>query len=246
MDRLHQYLIEDIWRKGRHTFTVRRDDVATLAETPGDGVEEPQERGETATGEENLADVTTKGRGVAASLPSEHVEDVEEGGTSKDKVAPLVAAVDKGADQSSHDHDLVDENGPQNSRPGHAGGQEQVEEQQRSGDEPVNVADIEDVAVGATDDRVVAGKFNGDGSPSEVGAHGEVGDRGNHGDAGGDVVEDTVLAGLGETQADEGEGGRGHDCADGPVPVGTVSGDGDVSGGAIDGACCEEPSVRTV
>lgn len=52
-------------------------------------------------------------------------------------------------------------------------------------------------------------------SETEVGAHCEIGDRGHHGDQGCDVVEDAVGTRLGEGKADEDEGGKGHDGADG-------------------------------
>ena len=58
---------------------VGRDDVATLAKTPGDGVQDPEEGGERAADGEALADLGTVARSVAAGLEDELIDDVEEG-----------------------------------------------------------------------------------------------------------------------------------------------------------------------
>jgi len=79
---------------------------------------------------------------------------------------------------------------------------------------PVNVADIEDLAVEAGHFGVTSHKLDTDWRPAKVGTHGEVGDGSDHGDGGGDVVEDTVCAALGETHADEDHGGYGHHGSD--------------------------------
>jgi hypothetical protein len=68
--------VEDTVEDG---FRVGRDDVATLAETPGDGVQDPEEGCQGATVGEALADFGAVAGGVAASFPDELVEDVEEG-----------------------------------------------------------------------------------------------------------------------------------------------------------------------
>ena len=60
-------------------FRVGRDDVAALAKTPGDGVQDPEEGGERAADGEALADLGTVARSVAAGLEDELIDDVEEG-----------------------------------------------------------------------------------------------------------------------------------------------------------------------
>jgi hypothetical protein len=220
---------------------VRRDDVATLADTPGDGVEDPEQSGERATQGEAAADILSENVGVAATLPDENPDDVEESNAAKDEVAPLVGAADEGTNKTSNDHDFIDENDEEKSGPRHCGGQHQVEEKERGGDEPIDVADVEDLTVDTADLRHVrSAELNIDGGPAEVGSHREVGNSGDHGDGSGDVVEDTVLTRLGHTQAQEDEGGSSHGSADSPVPVGTANGDGDVRRLAIDQVGCED------
>ena len=66
--------VEDTVEDG---FGVGRDDVATFAETPGYGVQNPEECGKRATHHEAAAYIAAVARGVLAGFPDEHVEDVE-------------------------------------------------------------------------------------------------------------------------------------------------------------------------
>jgi hypothetical protein len=102
---------------------------------------------------------------------------------------------------------------------------------------------VEDLTVETANLGVVADELDGNAGPAKVGGHGEVGDGGNHGDHGGDVVEDTVLTRLGEGKTHEGNGRRDHDGGDGPVPVGTMSGDCDLSVSIVDSVAWERMSV---
>jgi hypothetical protein len=122
---------------------VGRDEVGALAHAPGDGVQSPQDGGQRAADQEGAADVAAQGVGVAARFPAEHVEDVEEGDAAEGEVAPLVAGADESAGETGDDHDFVDEDDEEDRGPGHAGGEEQVGEKQRGGDDPVNVSEVE-------------------------------------------------------------------------------------------------------
>jgi hypothetical protein len=122
---------------------VGGDEVGTLADAPGDGVESPQDGGQGAADQEGAADVAAQGVGVLARFPAEHVEDVEEGDAAEDEVAPLVAGADEGAGETGDDHDFVDEDDEEDRGPRHAGGKEQVGEKQRGGDDPVDVSEVE-------------------------------------------------------------------------------------------------------
>jgi len=135
-DRLGQN-IKDAVEDG---LRVRRDVVATLAKAPSNRVESPQERGQGAAHHESLADVLAHGVGVLASFPGEHVDDVAESEAAEGEVTPLVAGPNECAGETSDNHDPVNQDDVEDRRPGHASGEKQVGEQQRSGDEPVNVA----------------------------------------------------------------------------------------------------------
>ncbi|KAI7223858.1 hypothetical protein KC333_g99 [Hortaea werneckii] len=115
---------------------VGRNDVATLTQTPCDGVKGPEEGSQTTAVEEGATNVPAHGVGVLASLPAEDESNVEEGSTAEGKVAPFVPGVDERANETGHDHDPVDEDDVENGRPWHRSRQEKVHEKQRGGDEP--------------------------------------------------------------------------------------------------------------
>lgn len=217
---------------------VRGNDVATLTKTPGKRVQDPEESGERTANGEGLANIAAKSVGVTASLPDKNPDNVEEGSAAEGKVAPLVRAADESTNETSDNHNLIDQDDEEKSGPRHGGGQQEIHQEERSGDEPVDVADVEDLTVDTADNGVVAHELNIDRGPTKVGGHGEVGDSGDHGNGSGDVVEDTVLARLGDTQTKEDEGASSHDSADSPVPVRTADGDGNVDGLAVDSVAC--------
>lgn len=97
----------------------------------------------------------------------------------------------------------------------------------RSRHKPVNVADVEDLTVGAGHLWAAALELDVDGGVAQVGGHGEVGNGSSESDGRCDVVEDSVATRHGEAHGDEGDRGRSHDTTDSPVPVGAMSGDAD-------------------
>jgi len=226
------------------SLRVRRDDIATLADTPGKRVKDPEKGGERAAHGEAAADILTENVGVTAALPDKDPNNVEESSATEGEVTPLVGATDKSTNETSDNHDFIDENDEEDSGPGKSGGQHQVKKKERGGDEPIDVADVEDLTVDTANlSHVGSAELNIDRGPAEVGSHREVGNSSDHGDGSSDVVEDTVLAGLGHAETQEDKGRGGHDGADSPVPVGTANGDGDVSRLAIDHVGVDVKSV---
>lgn len=71
-----------------------------------------------------------------ACLPDQDVNNVEERDAAKDKVSPLVTGGDQSSDQTSNDHDLVDENDEENAWPRHGRSQHQIGQEQRCSDDP--------------------------------------------------------------------------------------------------------------
>lgn len=152
-------------------LSVGRDDVATLAKTPCNGVESPEEGGEGTAVKKDSGNIGTESAGVATGLPDEHVKDVEQSGAAECEVAKLVRASDKSTNETGNNHDLVDENDKKNGRPRHTSGQEEIHEQEGSGDEPINVTDVEDLTVAASNNRVASDELDVDRSPAKIGAH---------------------------------------------------------------------------
>jgi len=116
---------------------IRRNDVATLAETECDGVKHPQEESQATAPDEDFADVRTKVTGVATSLEDEHVTNPKESNAAEGEVTPFVGRPDESTNKTSDNHDLIDQDSPHDGRPWHASGEEKVEKEKGSGDEPV-------------------------------------------------------------------------------------------------------------
>lgn len=77
---------------------------------------------------------------MLASFPGKLVDDVEQSSATEGEVSPLVAGANESTSKTSDNHDLIDEDGEENRRPGHASSEQQVGEQKGSGNDPVDVA----------------------------------------------------------------------------------------------------------
>lgn len=161
--------------------------------------------------------------------PEDMIEDGQHGGTTEGEVTPFVRRSHQGANETGHDHDCSQEHGEQDGRPGNSGRQQEGQDDQGSCNEPVDVANIENLSEETGDFRVATNKLNGDGGPSQVGGLGEIRDGRDESDAGDDIMEQSMTTGSGETHSVEDQSGDGHESADGPIPIGTTNGDGDIS-----------------
>lgn len=213
------WLGEEVEDSVEDTLRVDGDDVSTLADTPCDWVQGPEESGERSTDHEGLTSIGADTVGVLACLPDENVKDVDERSATKGEVSPLVAGRDKGTNKTGNNHDLVDENHEESGWPWHASGEEEIHKKERSGDDPIDVSDVVDLTVDSANLGVVAQELDVDWGPSQVRAHGEVCNGSDHGHRCGDVVEDTVLARLGLSKTSERKSGNSHHSADCPVPI---------------------------
>ena len=71
-----------------------------------------------------------------------YVPDVEQRSHAEDVVTPLVGAVDEGTNQASDDNDRRHENGGDDVGEREAGSEEHREDEEREGDEPLDVPHI--------------------------------------------------------------------------------------------------------
>lgn len=165
-ERAKDWLSQDIKDAVEDGLRIGSDDVGTLTDTPRDRVKGPEERSERATDKESAANVLAHSVGVLASLPGEHVNDEEECNAAEGEVTPLVDSTDQGANKTSHDHDLIDEDHIHDGGPRHTSCEKKIHEQERGGDEPVDVANVEDLAVQSGNLRVAALEFDHYASPS--------------------------------------------------------------------------------
>lgn len=136
-------LREEIQNSVEDSLCIGRDDVATLAKTESNRIDHPENECQGTAHDENLANVAAKVAGVGTSLEDKQISNPKEGNAAKGEVSPFVRGPDESTNESGYDHNLVDQDSPENGRPWHAGGEEEVHEEERSGDEPGTLARVE-------------------------------------------------------------------------------------------------------
>ena len=117
---------KDVENTVEDCFRVRRDHVTTLAETPGNWVDEPEGDGPNTTYEVSFADIWALRPGVHSSNPGNIVSDAEKGDGSEDKVTPLVGRSNKSTNQTSDNHDFIQKDGIEDGGPRQTSCQEQI------------------------------------------------------------------------------------------------------------------------
>ena len=165
------------------------------------GVDSPDDEGEATNGSEEVANLATLGGGGVAAVEDELPDNNEVGNAGNGVPAPLLGGLlrAEGSEKAGEDHDDVGNNGDGDVGTGKASEQGQVEEKERSGDGPVNVAGPVDLAVNVVlsgRDVLVVLLLGGVVVANAVAAgHGEVGESGEGDDEGGQDVIQTL--GLG-------------------------------------------------
>jgi len=127
---------EDVENAVEDSFGVRRDDVPAFAHAPGDRVQEPETDSPKTANSVNPVDIGTEITSLPTSIEEDGPSDEDEGNNTEDEVTPFIGAFDQGANQSSDNHDLIDQDSIQNGWPRKPGGQQNVEEQQWPCEEP--------------------------------------------------------------------------------------------------------------
>lgn len=144
-----QRLGNDVEDSKEENLGVGRDVASTLTKDEGDGVEGPNDEESKRDLVVEAADLLRAEVAVAASRPDEGVEDVEHrrDGDGKEDPAGTNVRVETG-DETSDDHGDVGKDGNEDLAKGHTGQEGNVEDQERGGDEPVDVAGYEDLTLG--------------------------------------------------------------------------------------------------
>ena len=162
------------------------------------GVGSPEDGSVGSDGDEESAELVTLGAGVGATVKAKVPEDEDEGNAGNCVPAPLLGGLlrAEGSEKAGEDHDDVGNNGDGDVGTGKASEQGQVEEKERSGDGPVNVAGPVDLAVNVVlsgRDVLVVLLLGGVVVANAVAAgHGEVGESGDGDDEGGQDVIQTL------------------------------------------------------
>merc|ERR1719247_2353118 len=174
--------------------------VVALGHEPNNGVGDPGDDSEVG----DLVVSGAGGGGAGALAGVELLEDREEHEHAKAPEVVLLLALEESTDETGNNHEDVNANHEVLGVGGGASKAEEVEELEGGGEEPVNVAAVEELAaIEGTDVDAVAG------------GHGEVGEGSNGGDAEGDdvVLALAILLGHGllpEVGGGDGEAEEGH------------------------------------
>lgn len=104
-------------------LAVWGDDVASLGHTPCNWVDEPEEHGPDTAEDEGLADLWRDALSVEAGNPDDVPANSEESNHGEDEVSPLVGRSDESTNETGDNHDLIEENGVEDSWPWKTGGE---------------------------------------------------------------------------------------------------------------------------
>jgi len=192
------------------------DNVAAIRQTPGNGINEPEEVG--VAREHGVvpadADAGSAPHAVLEGRKSqEHV-----GENTKGEEAPLVVAAGVGGDEVGDDPDPGEEDVEEDGGPGDAGENTEGDDDGREGDNPEDILWPEDLTV----DTVGSAVCLGDEIPAEIRGHAEVGDEADEGSDDEEVVEEALTGSGAELVGEESEESHTKDGGDGVKPVGTA------------------------
>lgn len=204
------------------------DEVGSFSETPADGVGDQHEGDVASSGEVGAAVGTVSDGSGAGSVEEERRPDVEHSNEAEGIETPLVGA----ADQSTNE--TADDSGDGHEESGHdigereAGGEENLKEEEREGDEPLDVAHIPDLT------STLFTEFGLDRSSTEIRGHGEVCNTVGNEDDRSDLVEEAGALGSQEIDSHRAEQGEREDGEHRPQEVRASIRDVDLSIGRVD------------
>jgi len=199
--------------------------TGTIGNTPDDGINGPENQGESSQGSKELLDAVALGHGRPTSMQGNVPDDKDVGNARNSIPSPLLHGVlfAKGCEQATEDHDEISHNGHQGVCAINTREEAEIQQQERRGDAPVDVSRPEDLAahlvvrvgnvlVMVAHRRAVVGA-------GLARRHSEVGDSSREGDDGGDDMVETL--GHGNIPGQEGEEARGEDHDDEDDPEGS-------------------------
>jgi hypothetical protein len=162
------------------------------------GVGSPEDEGVETNGDEEGAELGALGGGVGAAVQCQVPNDEDEGNAGNRVPAPLLGSVlfTKSSEQTSQDHDQVGDHSHDDVSTRHASQKTKVEEQEGSGDGPVDVTSPEDLTVdlgeGVGNVVVLLTDLDLVDGDTMAGGHSEVRDGRGDGDDCGDGVVETL------------------------------------------------------
>jgi len=159
---------------------------------------------------------------ICSTLEDDGVGDKEESRTTENEEAPLVAGLNQSTDETSDNHDLIHDDDVEDGGPRHSAREEKVQEQQRSGEKPVDISNVEDLADYPSDLGIGTTELDGNCSPTKVAAQGEVGNGSDEVDQGAKIEEDALLARFGERPGNTAQSRSAYACQVGEAKVSEI------------------------
>jgi len=193
-----------------------------MGDGPDNGVSSPEDKGVSHDGSVELGNLGTLCSCESAAAGDKLPDDYDIGNAGKCVPSPdLEAGVTESSEQTGQDHDDVGGDGGEDASTVETREKAEVEDEQRSGQSPVDIASIVDWAVDVTEGvgnvMVVVlanpGMVPGD---AAVGGHGEVRESSDDGDQRCDVVVESLGSRDSPRQDDEEQGGNDHENEDNP------------------------------
>jgi len=211
---------------------VRGDSVGTIGKSPCDGVEEPENGEDDGGGHVGLGVVGTELGNRGTSVDEEDLPDTDEGEASETEESPLVAIGHKGTDESSDDHDDVEEEEVEGLGERETGSEGKFEEKERSGESPVDVSCVPNGTSRVKDtsfdpllsEDTAANVLNWHSGRSVIGSHGIVGNTSGKADSGSQLVESPFTNWSTSSHQVKTDARETHDSGNDPLElVSTVS-----------------------
>lgn len=167
------------------------------------GVGSPEDQCVRSNGNEEGAELLALDPGIGTAVENKVPDNKDVSNAGNRVPAPLLGGTlgAVGGEETSQDHDEVSDNGHEDVGTRHAGQETEVEQQERRGDGPINVASVVDLAVDRlvrVGDMVVLGADDDLVERDAVASgHGEVGESSRERDDGrDDVIQTLVLMSL--------------------------------------------------
>jgi len=216
-DRLGQNIKNSI----SDNLSINRPLAGTITNTPDNWVKSPEDESEASKGSEEFSCSVVLGGNSLTARDDQLVDDDEVSCTSHSIVSPFLAiSGTESSEETEENHDEISYNGNEDGGSIETSKESQIEEQERSGERPIDVTSpedltvdvlnsVRDVLVGFLDDDVGEGI-------SVTCSHSEVGDCGEDGDEGCDNVEESLLDWDPVSHADESKGREEHEYEDDP------------------------------
>jgi len=206
-----------------NNFGIETNKSATIGNTPDDWVDGPKDQSETSNSTiERLGLAVLVGNSLA-SVESQLVDNGEISNAGNYVIAPfLTIIVTEGSKETSKDHDNISNDGDQDVGTTETGQKSKIEEQEWSGNTPVDIScpvnsSVDDLGNGVwnitimglvNDDLVVA--------DTVTSGHGKVGNEGKGRDESGQNVEKTLLDWHTKCHGVECQRREGHNDSDNP------------------------------